>query len=353
MTTKYSYLKTKLLTVALVIFTLINVTACNRSVDKKPVTKTNFMLNTLIKIQAFGPNASEAIDKAFNRIADIEKKMTVKAESSEVIEINKRAGEGFYTVSSDTFFVIKKSLQYAKLSKGKFDITVGPLVKLWGIGTEEARVPITSEINETLPLVDYRQVELNEDENGVFLKKHGMAIDLGGIAKGYAADEVVKILRQNGVESGIADLGGNIFVLGSKPDGKPWKIGLQNPFDTRGSIFAIVEVTDKTLVTSGPYERFFKKNEKMYHHILDTYSGFPVENGLMGVTIVSDVSIDADALSTAVFSLGLEDGMKFVEEQKHIDAVFITNDYKVYTSSGIKNYNFEIINKRFHISNLD
>ncbi len=318
---------------------------------KKPVIKTNFMLDTLIEIQAFGPNASGAIDKAFNRIADIEKKMTAKAKTSEIIKINERAGEGFYTVSSDTFFVIKKSLCYSEMSKGKFDITVGSLVRLWGIGTDEARVPTTSEISETLPLVDYKQVELSEDKHGVFLKKHGMAIDLGGIAKGFATDEVVKILRQNGVESGIADLGGNIFVLGTKPNGKPWTIGLQNPFDTKGSIFATVGVVDKTLVTSGPYERYFEKNGKRYHHILDTYSGFPVENGLMGVTIISDSSIDADALSTTIFALGLEEGMKFVEGLNHIDAVFVTNDYKVYTSPGIKEYNFTIINKQFQMKN--
>ena len=227
--------------------------------DKKPVTKTNFMLDTLVRIQAFGSNASEAIDKAFNRINDIEKKMTAKADSSEVVEINKRAGEDFYKVSSDTFLLLK-SLQYSKSSKGKFDITVGPLVKLWGIGTDKARVPALDEIKEALELVDYNQVELKESENSVFLRKPGMSIDLGGIAKGYAADEVVKTLRENGIESGTVDLGGNIFVLGTKPDGKSWKIGLQNPFDTRGSIFATVEVADKTLVTSGPYERYFEEN---------------------------------------------------------------------------------------------
>jgi thiamine biosynthesis lipoprotein len=309
------------------------------------------MLDTTISIQAFGPNATEAIEKAFNRIADIEKKMTAKAETSEIIEINERAGQGFYTVSPETFFVIKKSLQYAEASNGKFDITVGPLVELWGIGTNEARVPSTSEINETLPLVDYRQVEVNEDQNGVFLKKHGMSIDLGGIAKGYAADKVIETLKQNGIKSGTADLGGNIFVLGTKPNGKPWKIGLQNPFDTRGNIFATVEVTDKTLVTSGPYERYFEKNWKRYHHILDTDSGFPVENGLMGVTIISDSSIDADALSTAVFTLGLEDGMSFVEGQKNIDAIFITRNYEVYISSGINKFNFKIVNRQFHVKN--
>lgn len=308
------------------------------------------MLDTLISIQAFGPNASEAIDKAFERINEIEKKMTSKADSSEVISINEMAGQDFCNVSPDTLFVIKKGLYYSRLSGGKFDITVGPLVKLWGIGTEHARVPTADEIAETLPLVDYKQVELNEEDNSVFLKEHGMSIDLGGIAKGYAADEAAKVLRQNGVKHGTANLGGNIIVLGAKPDGKPWKIGIQNPFfKTRGSIMATVEVIDKTLVTSGPYERYLEKDGNIYHHILDTHSGIPVENDLMSVTIISENSIDADALSTAVFAMGLKEGMSFIEGKENLDAIFITKDYRVYITSGIEGYNFTIIDKQFQL----
>lgn len=321
-----------------------------RSSEEKPVTKTNFMLDTLVSIQAFGPDASDAIEKAFARIDDIEKKMTSKADFSEVISINELAGRDFYKVSPDTFFVIKKGLYFSNLSEGKFDITVGPLVKLWGIGTEHARVPSKAEISKILPLVDYRQIELDEKNNSVFLKRPGMSIELGGIAKGYAADEAVKILRQNGIKHGTVDLGGNIVVIGTKPDGKLWKIGIQNPFfKTRGSIVATVEVADKTLVTSGPYERYIEKDGKIYHHILDTRTGFPVENELMSVTIIAESSIDADALSTTVFAMGLEEGMDFVESIENIDAIFITKDYKVYTTSGVENLNFKIVDKQFEL----
>jgi len=227
---------------------------------------------------------------------------------------------------------------------------VGPLVKLWGIGTEHARVPSKAEISKILPLVDYRQIELDEKNNSVFLKRPGMSIELGGIAKGYAADEAVKVLRQNGVKHGTVDLGGNIIVIGTKPDGKLWKIGIQNPFfKTRGSIVATVEVADKTLVTSGPYERYIEKDGKIYHHILDTRTGFPVENELMSVTIIAESSIDADALSTTVFAMGLEEGMDFVESIENIDAIFITKDYKVYTTSGVENLNFKIVDKQFEL----
>jgi len=308
------------------------------------------MLDTLISIQAYGTNASEAIDKVFQRIDEIEKKMSAKADYSEVIGINQMAGQGFSKVSPDTFFVIEKGLYYAKLSEGKFDITVGPLVELWGIGTDHARLPGSEEIREVLPLVDFTKVEINEEDRSVFLKQPGMAIDLGGIAKGYAADEAAKVLRQNGITQGTINLGGNILVLGTKPDGSLWRIGIQNPFfKTRGSIMATVEVKDKTLVTSGPYERYFEEDGKIYHHILDTESGYPVDNELMSVTIIADSSIDADALSTAVFAMGLKRGMSFVEKLDNLDAIFITKDYKVYVTSGAKEYNFMITDKEFQL----
>jgi len=332
------------------VLVIVSMTACSRNVGDKPVSKTNFMLDTLISIQAYGSNASEAIDKVFERIDEIEKKMTSKADFSEVISINQLAGQDFCRVSPDTFFVIKKGLYYSQLSKGKFDITIGPLVSLWGIGTEHARVPTDDEIRETLALVDYSQVEINDNDNSVFLKKPGMAIDLGGIAKGYAADEAARILQDYGIKHATINLGGNILVLGGKSDGRPWRIGIQNPFfKTRGSIMATMEVWDKTLVTSGPYERYFEEGGKLYHHILDTDTGFPVDNDLMSVTIITDSSIDADALSTAVFAMGLEEGMNFIESNKNLDAVFITKDYNVYITPGVKEYNFTIVDKQFRL----
>jgi len=347
--TQSNKVKFKLLIAVLII--LAGTAACRRTLGEKPVTKTNFMLDTLISVQAYGPNASEAIDKAFERIQDIEQKMTSKADFSEVIDINQRAGKGFCKVSQDTFFVIQKGLYYSMLSKGKFDITIGPLVELWGIGTEHARLPGSDEIQEVLPLVDYTQVEINEEDYSVFLKNPGMAIDLGGIAKGYAADEAAKVLKQYGVKHGTINLGGNVVVLGGKSDGSPWRIGIQDPFfKTRGSIMATVEVTDKTLVTSGPYERFFEKDGKIYHHILNTESGYPVENELMSVTIITDKSIDADALSTTVFAMGLKEGMDFIEKSENMDAVFITKDYKVYVTSGVGQYNFKITDEKFQLA---
>ena len=344
MGTKYNK---KILLIFFIIVCLTVLLACDLFKKDVTVVKTNYVFGTLISLEAFGSDAANAIDEALDRVRDIEKKMDVHTKSSEISKINERAGKESFFVSDDTFFVIKKGIYHSEKSKGKFDITVGPIVNLWGIGTDRARIPSTDEINQVLSLVDYKQVELNEENNCVILKKPGMLMDLGGIAKGYAADEAIRVFKEHGIKSGIVDLGGNIYVLGKKPVGNPWKIGLQDPFKSRGNIFATVEVNDKTLVTSGPYERYMDKNGERYHHIMDTGTGFPVENKLAGVTIIADCSIDADALSTAVFAMGLKDGWDFINALSDIDAVFVTVDHEVYVSSGVKKYNFNIVNKDF------
>ncbi|WP_073257006.1 FAD:protein FMN transferase [Caldanaerovirga acetigignens] len=334
-------MRRRILTCIILSALIFILTSCSRSEDK-PVVKTNFQLDTLIKISAYGDGASEAIDAAFERIGQIDKKMNARASDSEVTAVNEAAGKNPVKVSSDTFFVIKRGLYFSDLSGGKFDITVGPLVNLWGIGTDKAHVPEKSEIIEALKLINYRDVLLDENEKTIMLKKPGMAIDLGGIAKGYAADEVIKVLKERGMKSAVADLGGNVYVLGRKPNGQLWKIGIQDPFKPRGEIFATIEAENKTLVTSGVYERFFEEGGKRYHHILDTLTGYPVENGLVSVTIIGNSSIDADALSTAVFSLGLQRGMELVENLPDIEAIFVTKDKEVYVSSGVKELNFKI-----------
>lgn len=177
-----------------------------------------------------------------------------------------------------------------------------------------------------------------------------MKIDLGGIAKGYTADVITDILKENGVEHALVDLGGNIYALGNNPEGRPWKIGVQNPFDSRGKIVGYVPVENKSVVTSGIYERYIEKDGKKYHHILNPFTGYPYDNELAGITIISDKSIDGDALSTSVFSKGLEGGMKFIEKLPNIEAVFVTKDNKVYITSGLKN-TFKLTNEEFKQQN--
>ncbi|EPN2092521.1 FAD:protein FMN transferase, partial [Clostridium botulinum] len=190
----------------------------------------------------------------------------------------------------------------------------------------------------------------NEKESTVMLKRKGQAIDLGAIAKGYTADELKKVLLNYNVSSAFLSLGGNVYVLGNKPDKTPWKIGVQNPLEPRGDYLGIVSVSDKSVVTSGNYERFFERNGKRYHHIFDTKTGYPAEKGLISVSIISDKSIDGDALSTSVYTLGLDEGKKLIESLNNVEAVFVTKDKKVYITSGLKD-TFKLTNTDFKLQN--
>jgi len=282
----------------------------------EPVEQNDFILGTIISLKLFDYAEDAYFTDSFDALRDIERRMTINDANpaeSEVMQINENAGIAPVKVSDDTFEVIKNSVRYSELSDGRFDPSVGVLVKLWNIGTDYAAIPAQGEIDARLPLVDYSKIELNDAEKTVFLKEKGMLIDLGGIAKGFGADVVAGILYEHGVRSAIVNLGGNVLVMGSKPDGSPWRIGVQNPFSERGEYLGIATITDKTIVTSGVYERYFEEGGKRYHHILDTTNGYPVENGLVGVSIIADVSMDADALSTAVFSLGPDKGKALVE----------------------------------------
>lgn len=302
---------------------------------KAPVTRTEFLMGTIVTVKAYGPGAKPAIDEAFARLHDIEDKMSVNIEKSEVSRINASAGRAAVRVSDDVFYVIKKALDYAALTGGSFDPAIGPLVDLWGIGTDHAKIPAQSQIKAALRLANYQNISLDPETRSVMLKLPGMKLDLGGIVKGYAADEVARIFRKHGVKSAYVDLGGNVSVVGNKPDGRPWRVAIQDPRGQRGSYVGVIEARDMTLVTSGDYERYFEANGKRYHHILSPVTGWPAQSGLMSVTIIGRSSIDADALSTGVFVLGPERGMRLIESLKGIEAVLITKDRHMLVSSGL------------------
>lgn len=304
----------------------------------KPISKSNFLLGTIIEISVFNHWDETTIDKAFNRISEIESKMTINnAETSEIIALNDASGKKEVKLSPDTFFVLEKGKQYSELFQGKFDITIGPVVKLWNIGTEYAAVPEKSKLDGALKLVDYNKLILNKENFAAKLEEEGMKVDLGAIAKGYAADEVARVLKENEVKHAIVNLGGNIMTLGGNPNGGPWKIGIQDPFNPRGDFLGIVSVEDKTVVTSGTYERYFEENGKKYHHILNADTGYPIENNLYSVSIITNKSIDGDGLSTTALLIGLDEGLKLIENLEHTEAIFVTKDKQVYVSSGLKN----------------
>ncbi len=323
-------------TVFLLLFTI----SCGKSssiASVEPQARSELLLGTVSKITIYDNPTAEAFSAAFARVAEIESRMSLKIDTSEIALINKNAGIKSVKVSADTFFVIQEALRFAQISDGTFDPTIGPLVKAWDIGGDDPRRPSQEELDALLPLIGYDRVVLDPKELTVFLKDPGMVLDLGGIAKGYAADEVVKVLASHNVQSAIVNLGGNVLTMGRKADGSAWRIGIQNPSVERGGHFMILQLTDLSLVTSGPYERFLELDGVIYHHILDTTNGYPVVSDFTSVSIITSNSTVADALSTAVYSLGFEKGMALVESLLGVEAVFVTQDNKIFVSSGIMN----------------
>lgn len=299
--------------------------------------KEEYIFGTLVSLKLYEPVEDAVFQAVFDELRDIDNRMTVKGIASELIAVNQAAGVKPVAVSEDTYHVIEVAKQYAEASDGAFDITVYPVVALWGIGTEQARVPGAGEIAAALEKVGYQDLVLDPAARTVFLKRPGMGLDLGGIAKGFAADRTAEKLKSLGVSRGIINLGGNIIALGAKMDGSPWKIGIQNPLSDRGEYIGIVDVTNRTVVTSGVYERYFEKDGKRYHHILNTQSGYPADSGLSGISILADSSIDADALSTTCFVLGVDKGLEFIKNKPGVDALFITPDRKIRMTEGFKN----------------
>ena len=314
-------------------FAMLVFTACAPAAQSE-IARTDFVLGTVCSIRLINGGTTKTTDEIFQRLRQIEDRMSANKDGTEIAAVNAAAGKEAVHVSEDTFFVISKALAYAKLTNGAFDPTVGPLVKLWNIGTDYARVPQKSEIASALKLIDYRNVELDPKNQTVRLLLPGMKLDLGAIAKGYSADEVAKILEKHKVKAAVVDLGGNVLVYGKKKDGSQWRVGVQDPRSERGEYIGLVTGGTMTVVTSGVYERFFIQDGKRYHHILDTKTGYPVDNGLISVSIITESSIDADALSTSLFALGLEKGMKLVESLPDVHAIFIDANSKVYLSPG-------------------
>ena len=346
-------MKKRLLTILLTVFLVVYFTGCstkNTEDSKDPVSKTEMFMGTVIKVTLYDHQSDEVMDKVFDKLKEIDDIVSINKKGTEIDEVNKNAGIKPVKMSDTSFDIISSGLKYSKLSNGDYDITVGPLVKLWSIGLPEAKVPTQDEIDNSKKLIDYDKVQINEDTKEVYLEEKGMMLDLGSIAKGYAADEAVRVLKEAGVKRAIVDLGGNIFAMGSKSEDKGWTIGIQDPVELRGNALGSLEVKNKTVVTTGIYERFIEKDGVKYHHILNPETGYPYDTNISGISIIADKSIDADALSTLIFTKGLEDGLKMVDDMKNVEAVFVTNDKQVYITSGLKG-NFKLLKDDFKLAN--
>lgn len=300
--------------------------------EKSSVTVES--MDTIMSLTAYGVNREKALENAQKEIFRLNDLLSVGVESSEVSQVNRM---GTLTLSEDTMKIVERSLELYTRTEGAFDITVYPLMELWGFISQNYHVPTAEELSVTLAQVGANRLTLDTTSNTLTLGE-GQAIDLGGIAKGYTSQRIVEEFQAAGVTSGIVSLGGNVHCLGSKPDGTPYRVGIREP-NNEGDIAAIVEVTNSAVITSGGYERFFVDEESglTYQHILDPSTGIPAESDLLSVTIISEDGMLADCLSTALYIMGLDKASDFWRNYSdQFQAVFIDTDNRIYVTEGLK-----------------
>ncbi|WP_368645611.1 FAD:protein FMN transferase [Alkalibacterium putridalgicola] len=321
-----------------------------RGLAENPIERTEFLLGTVANIKVFNEGEEEALDLAFEKVTELDEWFAKEKEDSQISEVNRQAGIKPVKVSEEVFHVMERALYYAEVSDGKFDPTIGAMTSLWNIGQEDAAVPEEEKLENVLDVVDYNLVELNEEEQTIYLEEKGMELDLGAIAKGYITDEAARILVEEGVNTAIVDLGGDIVVVGNSTRGEsePWRVGIQDPFDDRGDIMGMVELVDSAIVTSGIYERNFEEDGKSYHHILNPETGYPFENNISGISIISDNAMDGDAIATAAFAMGVEEGLDYINEMPDVDVIYVTKDKKVFTSDNLT-HKVEITDEMFEL----
>ena len=303
--------------------------------QETPLSRSDFLLNTFVTITLYDSDDSSILDDSMALCKEYENIFSKTLETSELYKINHRISDTV-TVSDDMAALLAKGLEYCEKSDGAFDITIEPLSSLWNFTSGEAVIPAEADIEADIPKVDYHNLVLSG--NTLTFLSPDTTIDLGSIAKGYIADRIKEQLLDAGVKSAIINLGGNVLCVGEKPDGSKFNIGLQKPFADRDETFEVLGINDLSVVTSGVYERHFEIDGKNYHHILNPATGYPYDNGLISVTILSEESVDGDGLSTTCFSLGLEKGLELANSLDGIYASFIDEDYNVYYSDGMEDF---------------
>lgn len=313
---------------------LLFLTACSVPARDEPeaYSKSFFAMDTYVTFTAYGANAEDGLRQAENRIAELEKLWSVTDADSDIYAVNHSNGQPV-GVSEETEELVSFALAMAEKTNGALEPTIYPVLTAWGFTTDENHVPAESEIAERLAVVGYDRVH---EENGTITLDPGTMLDLGAVGKGYAGDEAVQVLKENGVFSALLDIGGNIQAIGTKPDGSYWRIGLKEPFSEEG-ILGVIQVADAAVVTSGSYERYFiGEDGKRYGHIIDPVTGHPVDNGLASVTIIAGEGKLCDALSTALFVMGLEDAKDYWRQNRDFDMILVMEDGKLYVTEGIK-----------------
>lgn len=316
-------------------------TGCKRNTE--PISRTGFYFDTVIQITLYDTEDTTVLDGCFELAETYEQLFSATVEGSDVWNINHSGGQDVI-VSAETVSILETVIDYAVMTDGALDPTIRPVSELWSFGSEDdPEVPSEADIKEALSHVSYQNIRLDHTntpdmsqsgQSTVSLSDADAAIDLGAVAKGYIADQMKEYLLSRNVHSACISLGGNVLVIGEKPDHSPFRIGIQEPFASEGISLGTVEIRDTSMVTSGIYERCFYEKDVFYHHILDTATGYPVDNELAAVTILCPSSTKADILSTACMCLGLSEGRHFLEGFPDTEYMLITKDGTKYCSDG-------------------
>jgi len=290
-----------------------------------PVEETRFLMDTVVRIAIYDSNLNQdqiqnVIDETYQIMSDLESKVSAHVDTSDISKINRYAGVSSVSVSFETLDLIRQSINISDCTGGTFDVTIGAVKTLWNFEEPESQIPNSKQIQQVLPLVNFRDMRV--DGLRIFLKKKGMRLDLGGLAKGFIVDQAVHHLQKSGITSGIVDAGGDLRTFGNHPKNNFWKIAIQNPRPVGDVFYAILKTREKSIATSGDYERYFWKNGTRYHHLLDPQTGYPAR-GCVSVTIVASNAMLADAYATAVFIMGAQKGMAWLEKTPNIEGLII------------------------------
>lgn len=321
----------RLITAILAVVLLLSCAACGSQENTVSEASAGlFAMDTYLNLTAYGQNAEAALEQAQNRIQELESLWSVTDEHSEIYAANHSGGTAV-AVSGDTANLVRYALDMARQTNGALEPTLYPVLTAWGFTTDSFQIPAREELDRLLEEVDYTRISL---EDTALTVPDGMQLDLGAVGKGYAADEAAAVLREDGVESALLDFGGNILTVGAKPDGSPWRVGVRDP-DGEGNL-GVLELTDQGVSVSGGYEKYFiGEDGARYWHILDPATGAPARSGLVQTAVVGDESKRCDALSTALFVMGLDRAVRYWREHRDFEMILLAEDRTVYVTEGL------------------
>ena len=333
--------KTEKLLIALLIAAMLMLAGCGSSDEEtsdagndEPQTVEFFAMDTYMTLSAYGDNADEALAEGEDLVLSLDNKLSAENKDSQIAKLN-RTGKA--NIDEDAAYLIERALELYKDTSGKFNIGIYPVMKAWGFTTKKYTVPSERKLRRLVRRMDLSALKLSSDGKTATIGQKGLQIDLGGIAKGYVSAKVLEMFKEKGIEHAMVNLGGNVQTLGTKPDGSPWRVAIKSPFEDDENFAGVIETSDEAVITSGGYERYFEKDGKKYHHIMDPDTGHPADRGLISVTVVSKDGTLADGLSTSLYIMGKDKALEYWKKHRdRFDAVIMDEEKELYVTGGLK-----------------